>query len=753
MLRCSIAGALVFFLFYINDRITTADRARFRVLYAKLKLPYGFAPSVIILDVGDTIDLLLAWGPIVIAGLLTYLLFSLPKGSANKLRSIRHKAATVLSYPLGPRSLWNWWCGGVCVGELLAVATFLTFLTFYFTHYMFFHIKRVNAAEAAGVALPYSRNIVLLDRAAISIGQTIQPCLLLLFLPLPQNSFLNCFTGIPFVSMIRYHRWLGHVTLWVTTLHGSCYYVYWSSTAGFWYNFTDWSTIHNNSNLCGSLAFFCVLPLWISSTSFLRRKFFEAFYRFHIVGFVSYFIFSQMHYHNLWHSWLPGLFLYTADLVFRCGQYGNVTLVSEARVCQEGSMVSLKLQTDKKVPRCPLTVVWAVLPSISRWQWHVFSLGSTEGKPGEDGSMTLHIKREGAWTKELIAQIQEGGRPIPVRVSGPIGVDDCSWKEYSVVVLIAGGSGVVPLLCMLTDMVKNWQQLQKADSAEASSRVAGLPSKVYFVWTCRGTSMFTLLDQDVISAAMDPIRWLDTRLHSTAPSNGSQAASPAMDAKLAAMINPDGSAGSKPGRIKHASSYGWSLARKVQPRSLGLWHEAIVLLLAAVGAFFGIYLAATWFAEVKAAGKTTTKAMAWKLGLLYALLSAVGALGLPYMLAIFPVHLYRYAKDSRSVAQGEDEGPFGVAGVPVVTLQPSVVAKGQLSMPEAGLHLHISPGRPDIRATLDHILAAHTGTKSIGVYISGPTSLVNSATTICASLNDTRAVKTYLEVHKETFEL
>ncbi|KAK9829109.1 hypothetical protein WJX72_003939 [[Myrmecia] bisecta] len=680
-LRCTIAGALMFFLFYINDQITTADRARFRVLYAKLTLPYGFAPSVIVLDVGDTIDLLLAWVPIVVAGLLTYLLFSLPRGPANKLRSARHKAATVLAYPVGPRSLWNWWCGGVCIGDLLAVTTFLSFLIFYFSHYMSIYITRVNA-------------------------------------------------GIPFVSMIRYHRWLGHATLWITTLHGSCYYVYWSTTTGFWYNFSDWSTIHNVNNLCGSLAFICVLPLWISSTSFLRRKFFEAFYRFHIVGFVSYFIFSQMHYRDLWHSWLPGLLLYTADLVFRCGQYGNVTLVSEARVCQDGAMVSLKLQTDK---------------------WHVFSLGSTDGKPGEDGSMTPHIKREGAWTKELIAQITEGVRPIPVRISGPIGVDECSWEVHSVVVLIAGGSGVVPLLSMLTDMVKTRQQLHSADSTDA-------PSKVYFVWSCRGSSMFTLLDQDIISAATDPSGWLDTRLHSTAPLGDVQEVNRAMDAKLAAMYDPDVSAGGKHGSIKHASSYGWSLARKVQPRSLGLWHEAIVLLLAAVGAFFGIYLAATWFAEVKAAGKTTTKAMSWQLGLLFALLSAVGAPGLPYMLAIFPVHLYRYVKDSRRVSQGEDEGPFGDAGMPVVTAQPSVVAKGQLSMPEADLHLDISPGRPDMRATLDHILAAHAGTKRIGVYVSGPTSLVNSATTICASLNDTRAVKTravktHLEVHKETFEL
>lgn len=42
----------------------------------------------------------------------------------------------------------------------------------------------------------------------------------------------------------------------------------------------------------------------------------------------------------------------------------------------------------------PLSEVWIMAPSVSRWQWHPFSVASGGGP-----LLTLHIKRYGRFTK------------------------------------------------------------------------------------------------------------------------------------------------------------------------------------------------------------------------------------------------------------------------------------------------------------------------------------------------------------------
>lgn len=42
----------------------------------------------------------------------------------------------------------------------------------------------------------------------------------------------------------------------------------------------------------------------------------------------------------------------------------------------------------------PLQEVWLMVPSISRFQWHPFTVAGTA-----DGVLTLHVKRYGPFTK------------------------------------------------------------------------------------------------------------------------------------------------------------------------------------------------------------------------------------------------------------------------------------------------------------------------------------------------------------------
>lgn len=56
------------------------------------------------------------------------------------------------------------------------------------------------------------------------------PNLMLLFLPVPHTSLVPWLTGLSRNALIRYHRWMGHGTMWVLTTHSVLYYVYWAAS-------------------------------------------------------------------------------------------------------------------------------------------------------------------------------------------------------------------------------------------------------------------------------------------------------------------------------------------------------------------------------------------------------------------------------------------------------------------------------------------------------------------------------------------
>ena len=53
-------------------------------------------------------------------------------------------------------------------------------------------------------------------------------CLAFLFLPVARGSVLLRLIDIPFEQAIRYHVWLGHLTMLLFTLHGLIYVISWT---------------------------------------------------------------------------------------------------------------------------------------------------------------------------------------------------------------------------------------------------------------------------------------------------------------------------------------------------------------------------------------------------------------------------------------------------------------------------------------------------------------------------------------------
>lgn len=52
--------------------------------------------------------------------------------------------------------------------------------------------------------------------------------------------------------------------------------------------------------------------------------------------------------------------------------------------------------------KCPFGDVSLLVPKLSRWSWHPFSIShSTPATDAGPGTLTLCIKREGTWTKVI----------------------------------------------------------------------------------------------------------------------------------------------------------------------------------------------------------------------------------------------------------------------------------------------------------------------------------------------------------------
>ncbi|GAB4822887.1 hypothetical protein N2152v2_009933 [Parachlorella kessleri] len=498
-----------------------------------------------------TLWILFTWAPLLLTALLTLVLrrFSQPPVSKAASRTPLEQLRRLLAWQLPPRAFFADWCGGLSLAEAAGVVGWLGLNACW--------LGSGLRLALAGEDATWDEK---LDGTAKVFGQVIAPNLMLMFLPIPHTNVITWLTGVSRNRLIRFHRWLGHGTLWVVSLHAILYYIQWGATQTFWVNFKAWDDPGNGvSNLAGSCAFFCALALWVTSLSYVRRHFYELFFRCHLLYFAGFFILSCAHYPGCWLYFTPGLLLYAVDLTLRAGQMTHVTTVVAATVDDQAA--TLLIQADKALKHGALTEVWLMLPTLSRWQWHPFSVASGGGR-----TLKLHIKQYGRFTQGLLDTLRQR-RTLALRLSGPLGneiTSGCrlapppSWLRYKVVVMVCGGVGATAMLSMLRSMAARraqlgqWAQqgtLREQHSPRAAqqggqrthhggSRHAEqekqtrepaencLPRRVVCVWAARTMEEFSMLDAPLLRAATSSSGWLTLQLYLTGASTPHASARP-----------------------------------------------------------------------------------------------------------------------------------------------------------------------------------------------------------------------------------
>ncbi|KAF1869577.1 hypothetical protein Lal_00017152 [Lupinus albus] len=267
-----------------------------------------------------------------------------------------------------------------------------------------------------------------LESAALRLGLMGNICLSFLFFPVARGSSVLPLFGLTSESSIKYHIWLGHTLMILLTSHGLCYIIYWALTNQI-SQMLKWNTT-GAANIAGELALIFGLLMWIATTQRIRRKMFELFFYTHnlYILFIMFFIFHiGISYACIM---LPGFYLFLVDRYLRFLQSRHQVRLISARVlpCET---VELNFSKSHGLTYNPTSIMFINIPSISKLQWHPFSVTSNSNL--EQDKISVVIKSEGTWTKNLYKLLSSPSTidRLGVSVEGPYGPASTNYLRKS----------------------------------------------------------------------------------------------------------------------------------------------------------------------------------------------------------------------------------------------------------------------------------------------------------------------------------
>ncbi|KAH0766324.1 hypothetical protein KY285_002195 [Solanum tuberosum] len=360
--------------------------------------------------------------------------------------------------------------------ELFFLAMFIILCVWYFSAFVYFHYSTITTyAATKGVEVWQAR----IDRLALVIGLTGNICLTFLFYPVSRGSSILPLLGLTSEGSIKYHIWLGHMAMTLFTIHGLLFILFWA-VSGRLHEMLTWDP-HYISNVPGELGLLVGLILWATTFPAIRRRMFELFFYTHylyILFMVFYLLHTGMFYACIM---LPGFFLFLIDRYLRFLQSKQKVRLISARVltCET---VELNFSKISGLEYSPTSIMFLNVPSISKLQWHPFTVTSNSNLESE--TISVVIKCEGSWTKKLysVMSLPSSVDRLDVSVEGPYGPASTHFLRHDTLVLISGGSGITPFISIIRELIY------------MSSTLKCKTPKILLVSVFRNTSQLSMLD-------------------------------------------------------------------------------------------------------------------------------------------------------------------------------------------------------------------------------------------------------------------
>ncbi|KAJ4751913.1 Ferric reduction oxidase 8 [Rhynchospora pubera] len=379
--------------------------------------------------------------------------------------------------------------GVISLGELLAVSLFLCFVSWTYYSDVSSDFKKL----VPYASLNLNRWQLKVMNLGIRAGTVSEVCLAVMLFPILRGmSFLRIF-GIQFEAAVRYHTWIAHAFLWLCTLHGVIIMFIWGQKKVLLKEITTWQRV-GRVNLAGAIGLIAGLAIWITSLPVIRRKYFQLFYITHhtYIVFIGFFLLhaGEKHFYLVF----SGVFLFSLDKVLCFIQSRREVCIVYARVlpCKA---VELILPKEPSMKYKPMSTIYLKVPSISKFQWHPFSITSSCYQ--DENNVSLLIKCQGKWTEALYSKISsikdeklDQLKSLIVAFEGPHGPSSSLYERYSNLVLIAGGSGITPFMSLLNEI------------SSRSSSTRSYPRKILLIYCIKRTQDLSMLTP--ISSLLHP---------------------------------------------------------------------------------------------------------------------------------------------------------------------------------------------------------------------------------------------------------
>ncbi|KAF6137091.1 hypothetical protein GIB67_030855 [Kingdonia uniflora] len=324
------------------------------------------------------------------------------------------------------------------------------------------------------------------SRFGTRFGLLAEVCLALLLLPVLRGMALFRLIGIQFEASVRYHVFLGTCMIFFATLHGSATFFIWGIKQQLQTEIWKWQKT-GRVYLAGEIALISGLVIWVTSLPQIRRKRFEIFYYTHhlYTVFIVFFLFhaGDRHFYMVF----SGVFLFALDKLLRVMQSRPIACVVSARIlpCKA---IELTLAKDPNLKYTPTSVIFLKVPSISKLQWHPFSI--TSSSSADDERLSIIVKGDGGWTNTLYSTILDGMdsearhlKCLPVSFEGPYGPVSMDFLRYDSLLLVAGGIGITPFLSILQELY-----------FPRNSNKSKLPTRIQLIYAVKKSQDISLLN-------------------------------------------------------------------------------------------------------------------------------------------------------------------------------------------------------------------------------------------------------------------
>ncbi|GLE09970.1 hypothetical protein PINS_up021943 [Pythium insidiosum] len=276
----------------------------------------------------------------------------------------------------------------------------------------------------------------------VTSGRVTLLILMFLILPVSRIPLWPELFRTSFERIVKFHRWLGMALSIATLVHLIQALSVVTATSS-----TKYGEV---VPLYGFIAFLSFIGIGVTANEFVRRSFYEVFYFVHRVLSLVGFVFAILHVPKVVGPAVAvPLAFYGISLLMRWFRTMTMTQQATVSVNSHSMTTTLVLTSTEKTRKLaqtmrPCSYFWVRVPTVSGVQWHPFS--AIVAPSGDSIGFCIRAgSKASSFTRQLY-EVGTSAHSLAVNLCGPYGRISVELDEYDVVLLVAGGVGVTPLL-------------------------------------------------------------------------------------------------------------------------------------------------------------------------------------------------------------------------------------------------------------------------------------------------------------------